>query len=406
MWKFPWRFKESFTITFGFIILGLSLEIVTPGSIIKPLQYPVNVYTGIVFIFLLVAFWLFFRHTNVFCWITSVPAAISAISGLALLTLLMGFIPQDDAFHTFFSKLGLTHLTHSWPFLFIVIYFESILGFTLLKRLNKFTFKDSSFVLNHLGLWMIVFAVAFGRGDLKRWNMYIQEKDTVWYAYDEEKEERALDFALKLKDFHIDQYNPKVTLIDAEDYIIPEPYQNQMFEADDKVNGRIGEWSVKIDTFYRYAVNKGNRYLKMKMEGASFAAHVTAVHQETGKTERGWVSPGSYRMQPAAIRLNNDLLLSITQPEPKKYYSEMDLYIKGEDTKQEVKLEVNKPLKVQGWKVYQQGYNEKRGRWSRMSILEIVKDPWLPVVYAGIFLLMAGALMLFWSGRRKQTNQS
>jgi hypothetical protein len=41
------------------------------------------------------------------------------------------------------------------------------------------------------------------------------------------------------------------------------------------------------------------------------------------------------------------------------------------------------------------------GRWSNLSVLELVRDPWLPVVYFGIFLMMGGAAFLFITGKPK-----
>lgn len=58
-------------------------------------------------------------------------------------------------------------------------------------------------------------------------------------------------------------------------------------------------------------------------------------------------------------------------------------------------VEVNKPLKADGWKIYQYGYDESAGTGSRISILQLVRDPWLPFVFAGICLMLAGALSLF-----------
>jgi len=60
---------------------------------------------------------------------------------------------------------------------------------------------------------------------------------------------------------------------------------------------------------------------------------------------------------------------------------------------------VNKPAKVKGWEIYQVGYDDQLGRWSDTSVIEFVRDPWLPFVYTGIFMMIAGAITLFWSGR-------
>ena len=57
-------------------------------------------------------------------------------------------------------------------------------------------------------------------------------------------------------------------------------------------------------------------------------------------------------------------------------------------------VEVNKPVEVDGWKIYQYGYDTQMGAMSRYSILELVSDPWLPLVYTGIYMMLAGALLM------------
>ena len=57
-------------------------------------------------------------------------------------------------------------------------------------------------------------------------------------------------------------------------------------------------------------------------------------------------------------------------------------------------VEVNKPLKVKGWKIYQYGYDVDNGPESRYSVFQLVHDPWTAWVYLGIFMMLAGALCL------------
>ena len=64
---------------------------------------------------------------------------------------------------------------------------------------------------------------------------------------------------------------------------------------------------------------------------------------------------------------------------------------------------MNKPLSVEGWDIYQLSYNEQMGKWSTLSVFELVADPWLPVVYTGVFMLFVGAICMFlMTGRRKE----
>ena len=66
-------------------------------------------------------------------------------------------------------------------------------------------------------------------------------------------------------------------------------------------------------------------------------------------------------------------------------------------------VEVNKPVEVEGWKIYQYGYDQQMGAMSQISIFELVTDPWLPAVYTGIYMMLAGAFcMLIFGVRRSQ----
>ena len=52
--------------------------------------------------------------------------------------------------------------------------------------------------------------------------------------------------------------------------------------------------------------------------------------------------------------------------------------------------------------IYQLSYDETKGKWSRMSVFELVRDPWLPIVYTGILMMIAGAIGLFLSAPVKK----
>ena len=65
-------------------------------------------------------------------------------------------------------------------------------------------------------------------------------------------------------------------------------------------------------------------------------------------------------------------------------------------------IEVNKPMEVDGWKMYQYGYDEEAGTESTVSIVQLVKDPWLPFVYAGIFMMLAGAFLMMIVGFKRE----
>lgn len=106
---------------------------------------------------------------------------------------------------------------------------------------------------------------------------------------------------------------------------------------------------------------------------------------------------------PIAVELNQFIMEQYEDGSPKRYASDVNIYTKS-GKNFHATVDVNKPVKVDGWKIYQYGYDTAAGPQSRISILELVSDPWLPAVYVGIAMLLAGALtLLFMSHKRKET---
>jgi len=91
---------------------------------------------------------------------------------------------------------------------------------------------------------------------------------------------------------------------------------------------------------------------------------------------------------PIAIELHD---FSIEEEPKLSYLSDVTVYSKSGITQRDT-IRVNKPLSFRGWKIYQYGYDEARGAESNISIFELVRDPWLPYVYLGIFMMLAGAV--------------
>ena len=103
---------------------------------------------------------------------------------------------------------------------------------------------------------------------------------------------------------------------------------------------------------------------------------------------------------PLSIGLKQFILESYDDGSPRRFASDISIQTKS-GKRMEAVIDVNKPVEVDGWKIYQYGYDTQAGANSEISILELVSDPWLPYVYAGIYMMLAGAfLMLFRSDRR------
>ena len=106
------------------------------------------------------------------------------------------------------------------------------------------------------------------------------------------------------------------------------------------------------------------------------------------------------RELPIAITLKQFIMETYDDGSPKRFASDILIYTKHGVNKQAV-VDVNKPAEINGWKIYQYGYDTSMGAESKLSILELVRDPWLPYVYAGIYMMLFGALTMFIFGVRR-----
>ena len=94
----------------------------------------------------------------------------------------------------------------------------------------------------------------------------------------------------------------------------------------------------------------------------------------------------------------------MAEREPQRYLSKVEIVTES-GKREEADILVNQPYSFMGWKIYQLSYDVDRGKWSEISILELVRDPWLPYVYAGISMMIAGAVMLLFTAQRRNNKE-
>jgi len=138
----------------------------------------------------------------------------------------------------------------------------------------------------------------------------------------------------------------------------------------------------------------------MLMDGAATALKVRVTNPSLKAPVEGWVSNGSYLFPYQVLYIDETSSVAMPVQEVKKYTSQVTVFTEAGHRKK-ANIEVNKPLSIEDWIIYQYSYDEKMGKYSKTSVFELVRDPWLPVVYTGIFMLLAGALFLFIAGPKK-----
>lgn len=401
-WQHPWGYGESFAIAFEILIIGFIIELLTKGHGLPPLRFPVNIISLLVFIVIIIFSNSYFRQSAIIRWAAGIPAAISAIALFTVMAMFMGFFPQDDSAVSATARLlGLSHMKSSWPMALTQVYFLFVLGSVTMRRCYPLNRRNAAFLINHLGLWITISAAVLGSGDLRRLTIKLQEGATNFkdMAIDQQMGLYTLPFKLKLTDFRMEEYHPKVAVINAMNYMILDEEKNNLALVEKNIPVDILNYTIVADSIIENAVwdNTDSLLREQDTLGSAVAVHLVVKDKRNGAELSQWVSPGGNLMPFLVLRINDEHAVGLTTPEPRLYQSDILVDYKG--TIDTTTIEVNKPYKMGRWKLYQISYDEKMGKHSTISVLEAIYDPWLPVIYLGIFLLIAGGIYIFWIGK-------
>jgi heme/copper-type cytochrome/quinol oxidase subunit 4 len=392
-------YQQGFIISLVIFITGIAIEWFTGGKGAALPRWPANLLFGLAFIALLLFMHFFYRQTNIIKWLSRVPAAASAIVFFTLLVLILGLTKQNEPDASEISRLtGLSHVRNSYVLLLSGLYLLTCLGLVALRRLIPFSFKNIGFALNHVGLWIIVFAGSLGSGDLERLTIYVNEGQTVNYAYDRNQEAREVPFEVKLLDFDIKDFPPKLAMIEQPIMKVPQDLKNNFLQIEKGMQTTIGKWDITIKEFLPSARKEGEIYIATEDSFSVPAALVEAKLMDGAGMVSGWMSCGNYMNEPVFLFLDNHFALAMTIPTAKEFSSMIEVTQNNGESKI-VKLIVNDPVHVGAWNLYQTSYDEEKGKWSTLSVIEAIRDPWILIIYIGIGMVLAGAVYLFWIGR-------
>lgn len=303
----PWSFKQGLAAGCALLAVSIVLQL-SVGQINWALTaWAVNIILLVVLIGMITAMHLLRKKVYLFAWLSSYASCLCAMAFAILATIALGLIAQAPSYSTHASWLN--RLLSSWPFVVMYVWLTVSLGLTILRvGMQHWTWRTVAFMLNHVGLFIVLVAATLGNADMQRLTMMVG-KESMGYdpqsvAFNDDSPTNTvveLDFALVLKDFQIEYYAP--------------------------------------DSLQTYNI----------------------------------------------------------MPMPKSYKSHVEAYDKDADKGKllsDAIVQVNKPLSVNGWNIYQYGYDNSIGEQPRYSTFLLVRDPWMPWVFIGIYMMLAGALAL------------
>lgn len=441
MWNKPYTLKEGTAIVAGLLVTGGLLQ-VTLGPLEWGLfAWPANFITLILFVFLLIVAYLL-RKRSYFClFMSTMQAAIPAIAAAAILTLIMGVTKQVAEGKRPMDPVGLTKMLSFWPFILVYVWMTAILGEVTINQIARFSWRRFPTLVSHVGLFLILTCGTLGSADMLRVKMYCETGQPEWRGLDAFNNVHQLPVAIQLEKFTIDEYPPKLMLIDKTGRPLPQDKPENLLVDNGMKSGQLLDCKIdilkRIDNAVPVMLSKmigkmpegmmGNirmdslgqarnkdGYIASDASGSACAllVRVTRGVNANGSSDTnlikgqkqvvtGWITSGSYLFPYQALRLKNGRMLAMPNREPRRFASLVNIYTQSGQNIQ-TEIEVNKPFTIEGWKIYQLSYNEQMGKWSNLSVFELVTDPWLPVVYIGIFMLLIGAVGMFLTASRKK----
>ena len=374
-------------IAVGLLLVGGLLQLTLGAIDWQLLSSPVNLILLLIILLALGVSYALRKRIYAVAWAMTQYAAVPAIVCGVAVTLVMGLTGWDA-------------MLQSWPLVLSYAWMMAIVGWVAIDRAVRLctgrSVRQSRIVtftslLNHAGLFLAMVCGTLGNADMQRLHMTVRVGHPERFAVDVMGQGlvHPLPLSIQLHRFTIDQYPPQYAIID-------------------NATGQVladAPWQVAQDTLLEFSTPRtvGDGYEASGQVGACTAAFVTATPlaeaEASAMTEataqvQGWVSCGSFMHPYSVLPLTGQHSLVMLEPEPRRYASEVTVSTADGQTVDAV-IEVNRPLEVDGWKVYQLSYDQTLGRWSDVSVFELVRDPWLPWVYAGIYMLLAGAVLTF-----------
>ena len=406
MWNKPWSMKEGSLIGICLIIMGLMLQFSVGDIKWSLFAWPVNIIVLTVFVVMTIVIFSLRSKAYILRFLATYQCAVPTLILTSLMTIVMGLTRQVPDGQPAADFLGITRMLSFWPFVLLYFFVAVILSQVMIGQLLHFKLRRLPSLVSHSGLLISLLTATLGSADMHRLTMTVN-KDTPESRVSDSNTGamKQLNISILLKDFTIDEYPPKLMYYDeVSGVMLPETNPATLLIDDDFNGGTLQGWNIEVDKVLEEAhpitIADSTYYEEWHESGAVTAIYLKATAQEGGRSMEGWVTAGSYMYPYQLLKVTEHQYVVMAEREPQRYVSKVEIVTES-GKHEEADILVNQPYSFMGWKIYQLSYDVDRGKWSEISILELVRDPWLPFVYAGIYLMIAGAVLLLFTAQRK-----
>ena len=394
-----WGYRRAFLRSALIFVVGVVLQLVVGDLDNSFLSYPWGLILAVNYLYLLIVASV---QSDKWKWVKQLSdhyASVSALASMVVMCIIFGFTRQDTTTEGLVGALGFSRMTSSWPFCLMLLYFTTTLGLMAVWDIRHFRACGLARLMSHVAPFVAITAMMFGSGDKQRVTIRTSLDRPVFAGVDRAGRSVDLPFAITLREFKMEEYPPKLYLLDTRNETSSEEFLSAE-HVGDKLS--IDGWQIEVREIVDMAgrIPDAKEFRAMNHVGAAPAVYIVARNQLSGEVREGWVSCGSFIFEPAYLFLDKQYAIAMPRREPKHYLSRVRVEeVSGEQ--HDFSIEVNSPARIGSWHIYQVGYDTQRGRWSTTSVLECVRDGWSPVVAVAMWLtLFAGVVMFVTAGGR------
>ena len=399
--------KEGFAISIGMMVTGLLLQFSMGTVEWSLLSWPANFVVLVAFV--VGAIMLYAMRSKVYAlkFLATMYCAVPALVITSALTIIMGLTRQVADGQPAADWLGITRMLSFWPFVLLYVYVAVILSQVTIMQLFHFKWRKLPSLVSHLGLLITLLTATLGSADMQRLRMMVNKETPEWRVIDPSTGTmKELNIAIQLKEFTIDEYPPKLMFYDeVRGTMLPEGNPEVLLIDNAFKVGELQGWQIEVDEVLDEAQPVMNAdstsYVEWHQSGAVTALHVKATMPDGSRCVSGWITSGSYMFPYQLLPVTQHQSIVMAEREPQRYLSSVEIVTES-GKHEEADILVNQPYSIGGWKIYQLNYDTTRGKWSEISVLELVRDPWLPYVYVGIYLMIAGAVLLLFTAQKSR----
>jgi hypothetical protein len=326
-------------------------------------------------------------------WVSGVPFAVTSIVAVGLAAGIGAVIPSSQLERW----IGIPTVFRSWTFWMLLLAMLTNLLSVTARRCLPLTWRNFQFTLSHLGLSLVILGGAWSGASLERSRLVVSLGHASDTAEMENGRAVTLPFTLQLREFALENFPPTLALATLDerkpDGLAMTP-GHQFVKAG--MRERIGAYQVEVKEYLPRAALVGDRWHAVPFSTSAPAARISVADRNGAPVAEGWVSCGGLDTDRSLTPLSATQAIVMPKPRPREYRALLQIEQGGQ--KETRLLRVNHPLSVGEYRLYLLSYDETMGSASEYVVVEAVRDAGLPMVYAGMFLLLGGAALMLWSG--------